>query len=136
MAWLLDTTALSAIMRGERAASKRLLEMDPNEVRVPQPVVAEIRYGLARLPRSRRRELLEARIDVLLRSIARAVWTDGVSARFGDVKAELERAGVRVDDFDVAIAAHALELEATVVTDNVKHFVRVPGLAVESWSSG
>jgi tRNA(fMet)-specific endonuclease VapC len=41
-----------------------------------------------------------------------------------------------VDDFDVAIAAHALALEAVVVTDNVRHFRRVPGLAVESWSSG
>lgn len=136
MSWVLDTTAVSALMRGERAASKRLLDADPNVVRVPQPVVAEIRYGIARLPRSRRRALLEARVDVLLRSLARAAWTDAVSARFGELKARLESAGLRVDDFDVAIAAHALELDATVVTDNVRHFLRVPGLAVESWSSG
>jgi tRNA(fMet)-specific endonuclease VapC len=136
MPWVLDTTVLSALMRGDPAVSERLLGADPNEVKVPQPVVAEVRYGLARLPRSRRRTALEGRLEVLLRSLPRAVWTDAVSMHFGETKALLERKRLNVDDFDVAIAAHALALEAVVVTDNVRHFRRVPGLAVESWSSG
>jgi tRNA(fMet)-specific endonuclease VapC len=56
-----------------------------------------------------------------------------VSRRFGDVKADLERRGERVDDFDVAIAAHALASGAAVVTRNVRHFARVRGLDVEDW---
>jgi tRNA(fMet)-specific endonuclease VapC len=135
MAHILDTTALSALMRGEGATSQRLLHQDPNEVTVPQPVLAELRYGLARLPKSRRRAKLEERLEILLRSLERAPWTDDVSRTFGELKAELEKRGKRVDDFDVAIAAHALALGATLVTQNIRHFERIPGLAIENWST-
>jgi predicted nucleic acid-binding protein len=68
---VLDTTALSALMRSEPATSERLLRADPEQVKVPQPVVAEISYGLARLPRSKRRQALEDRLTILLRSMPR-----------------------------------------------------------------
>ena len=63
----------------------------------------------------------------------RAPSTDAVSHAFGVVKAELERRGVRIEEFDVAIAAHAVALDATLVSDNVDHMRRVPGLRIESW---
>ena len=40
----------------------------------------------------------------------------------------------RVEDFDAAIAAHALAIGATLVTADVDHMNRVPGLKVENWS--
>jgi tRNA(fMet)-specific endonuclease VapC len=52
----------------------------------------------------------------------------------GRIKATLERRGTRIEDFDAAIAAHALALDATLVTANVDHMIRVPGLIVEDWS--
>lgn len=121
-------------MRSDPEPARRLLAHRPAELAVPQPVLAELRYGISRLPRSRRREQLEARLNVILLALARAPWTDEVSRRFGELKSTLERRGVRVDDFDVAIAAHALAGDATIVTDNVRHFARMPGLRVESWS--
>jgi tRNA(fMet)-specific endonuclease VapC len=133
MKFILDTTTVSALMRGERRVSARLLATAPDDVAVPQPVMAELRYGLARLPKSRRRRELEARLDVLTQGIERALWSDEVSQLFGVAKADLEKRGERVDDFDVAIAAHALAHGATVVTDNVRHFERIRGLGVESW---
>jgi len=51
------------------------------------------------------------------------------------VKAALERRGERIEDFDVAIAAHALAHGATLVTANRKHMARVAGLAVEDWAA-
>jgi tRNA(fMet)-specific endonuclease VapC len=132
--FVLDTTAASALMRAEPAPSARLLRERPADVALPQPVVAEIRYGLARLPRSRRRNDLEARFATLLGALQRSIWTDDVSYRFGEIKADLERRGVRVDDFDVAIAAHALAHDAVVVTRNVRHFARIRGLRVEDWA--
>ena len=65
----------------------------------------------------------------------RAPWTDEFSQRFGEVKAKLEKRGERVDDFDVAIAAYALAYDAVVVTDNVRHFRRIPGVVVETWTA-
>lgn len=52
---------------------------------------------------------------------------------FGVLKASPLRRGASVEDFDLAIAAHALVEDAILVTDNVRHFDRVAGLTVENW---
>ena len=102
------------------------------EAVVCQPVIAQIEYGLARLARSARRTRLRARFDLFLEELACAPWTDQVSRAFGATKADLERRGVRLEDLDVAVAAHALAIGATLVTDNVAHLSRVRGLVVEN----
>jgi tRNA(fMet)-specific endonuclease VapC len=123
-------------MKGNVAVVDRLAATPPAEVAVPQPVFAEIAFGIERLPRSRRRTSLQARFDLVSAHLPRAEWTDAVSLTFGRIKATLERRGTRLEDFDAAIAAHALALEATLVTANLDHMIRVPGLSVEDWSHG
>jgi tRNA(fMet)-specific endonuclease VapC len=58
-----------------------------------------------------------------------------VSQAYGRIKAALERRGTRIEDFDAAIAAHALALGATLVTANRIHMARVPGLRLEDWTA-
>lgn len=120
-------------MAGELAVCRRMLSHARTDVLLPQPVVAEIEYGLARMRKSKRRERLVRRFKAFLRETPRAVWTDEVSRAFGTAKAELERCGIRIEDFDVAIAAHALALDATLVSDDMSHMRRIPGLRVENW---
>jgi tRNA(fMet)-specific endonuclease VapC len=132
--YVLDTTVASALMRAEPGPCSRLLEKHPADVLLPQPSVAEIRYGLARLPSSRRKRELGRRLVILLAALPRAEWNDDVSRAFGDLRAELERRGERVDDFDLAIAAHAIAHDAAVVTRNIRHFVRIRSLRVEDWT--
>lgn len=132
--YLLDTNAVSALMKGTRAVVDRLAAVDRAEVAVPQPVVAEIAFGIERLPRSRRRADLQARFDLACAEIARAEWTDAVSHAYGRIKAALERRGRRIEDFDAAIAAHAIALDATLVTANLDHMTRVPGLRIQDWN--
>jgi len=57
-----------------------------------------------------------------------------VSERFGAIKAALEKRGKRIEDFDAAIAAHALVEGAVLVTANLGQLTRVSGLKVEDWS--
>jgi tRNA(fMet)-specific endonuclease VapC len=132
--WVLDTNAVSALMKGEAAVVERLASHVPADVAIPQPVIAEIAYGIERLPQSRRRRALQARFDLLCSEIPRAGWTDAVSHAYGRIKAMLERRGSRIEDFDAAIAAHALALGSTLVTANLAHMARVPGLKVEDWT--
>ncbi len=133
MTYLLDTNTVSFLMRGETAVRERLLSHSRADVYLCQPVLAEIEYGLARLPRSARRTRLRQRFDTYLLEFARADWTDAVSRAFGEVKADLERRGIRIEDFDAAVAAHALAIGATLVSDNDAHMSRVKGLVVEDW---
>jgi tRNA(fMet)-specific endonuclease VapC len=131
--FVLDTNTVSLLMRGEAGVTRRLMSRSRNEVLLPQPVVAEIEYGLARLPPSARLRMLRRRFTIILAELARADWTDGVSRAFGKIKANLERRGVRLEDFDVAVAAHALARAAVLVTDNVADMDRIEGLRVENW---
>jgi len=132
--YILDTNAVSALMKGEDAVVARLASVERGDIGIPQPVLAEISYAIERLPRSKRRVSLQERFDLICSEIGRAEWTDAVSQAFGHIKAVLERHGTRIEDFDAAIAAHALALEATLVTANRDHMMRVPGLRVEDWA--
>ena len=137
MRYVLDTNAVSALMRGDPRVIDRLTGAGRSAVRIPQPVLAEIEYGIRRLPRSRRRDALRERFALVSSELARAAWTDTVSAAFGSIKASMERAGTRIEDFDAAIAAHALALahDAILVTANVDEMARIPGVVVEDWST-
>jgi tRNA(fMet)-specific endonuclease VapC len=132
--YLLDTNAVSALMKGDPAVVARLRAVARADVALPQPVVAEIAYGIERLPRSRRREALANRFELIRGELGRSVWTDSVSERFASIKATLERRGERIEDFDAAVAAHALAESAVLVTANLRHMARIAGLSVDDWA--
>ena len=135
MKYHLDTNTLSALIRGDDAVRDRLAALGANRVSVSQPALAELAYGVARLPDSKRKRWLQESLDAITGSISRVEWTDDVTAAFGMIKASLERRGELIGDFDVAIAAHAVAADATLVTADARHMPRVPGLTVEDWSS-
>lgn len=136
MKFVLDTNAVSALMKGEPQVLKRLQQAIKVDVSVPQPVLEEIAYGIERLPKSKRKQALQDRFDLIRSELARSSWSDEVSECFGSIKATLERKGrrIRIEDFDAAIAAHAVARDATLVTANLDDMARVPGLTVEDWS--
>ncbi len=123
-------------MKGEPKIVERLKRVAREDVCIPQPVIAEISYGIQRLARSRRKDALASRFEIVKSEIQRVEWSDDVSEAFGAIKSALERKGERIEDFDAAVAAHATSLGCTLVTANMKHMLRVPGLDIEDWSSG
>jgi tRNA(fMet)-specific endonuclease VapC len=131
---VLDTNVLAGLMRGDEHFVARLERLSRRAVFVPEPAWAEIAYGLARLPPSARRTRLEARAELLREELLTSAWTRHVSDAFGALKSSLEAQGRRLDDLDVAIAAHAVAAGAALVTSNVRHFGRIEGLAVEDWA--
>lgn len=135
MKYILDTNAVSALMRGDARVIGRLEQAGKKDVAVPQPALAEIAYGIERLPRSRRRDFLQQRFDLVRQELVRAEWTDEVSETHGRIKATLEKKGQRIEDFDAAIAAHALATGAVLVTANMDDMIRVHGLVVEDWTA-
>jgi len=132
--YVLDTNVVSLLMKGDPNVIERLKAVSRSEVCIPQPVIAEISYGIQRLSRSKRKEALASRFELLRAEIGRVAWSDEVSEAFGGIKSGLERRGERIEDFDAAVAAHALANGGVLVTANLKHMTRVPGLQVEDWS--
>ena len=133
MKYILDTNAVSAAMKGEPQVLQRMQAVGKNNLGVPEPVYAELAYGIERLPKSKRRTSLQSRYEAIFNELGSVPWTHGVTEHYGVIKAQLERKGKRIEDFDAAIAAHALANGAVLVTANVDHMARVPGLAFEDW---
>ena len=121
-------------MRGMPSAIERLQQCSRSEVVMPQPVVAEVEFGLALLPRGKRKTLLSQRWSVLSAELLRVAWTDSVSEAFARIKTALHRKGELVEDFDVAIAAHALAWDLCLVSNNTRHMARIRGLRLEDWT--
>jgi tRNA(fMet)-specific endonuclease VapC len=129
--YLLDTNTVSALMRGDANVAARVAGTSREDVAISQVTAAEIEFGLRYLPASRRRRALEAQWSAIGSELIRLPWGDEVSRRFGERKAALEKAGRRMSDFDLAIAAHALAYGLTLVTAD-SAFERL-ALSRESW---
>ena len=68
MTYVLDTNAVSALMKGNETFVKRLTAHLPTDIAIPQPVIAEIAYGIERLPASRKRRALQDRFALICSS--------------------------------------------------------------------
>ena len=106
----------------------------PGELCLAPPVAAEILFGLSRLPaNSARSRVLQAEYARWREILRWLPWEEEASAIFGEQKARLEARGLRIEDFDIAIAAHALATRATLVTADTAQMSRIPDLRVENW---
>ncbi len=129
--YLPDTNALSHYMRGrDRALVARFFEVFA-QVRLSAVVLAELEYGAEKGGSSAQRP----RLDALAAVLPIEPFTQPDAAHFGRLRASLARRGELIGQFDLLIAAQALRLGATVVTNNVREFSRVPGLKVEDWQT-
>jgi len=129
--YLLDTNVCVDYLNGRYASViERVRDAAPDDLCLSSVVVAELRYGADKSSRPRRNH---GKLDVLLAEIDCADFDLEAAARFGRVRAGLERNGTPIGPYDMMIAAHALCLSAVLVTDNVREFQRVEHLEIENW---
>ena len=62
-------------------------------------------------------------------------WDRAAGEHYADIRADLKRRGETIGANDLMIAAHARSLGATLITNNMREFVRVSGLVVENWAA-
>jgi tRNA(fMet)-specific endonuclease VapC len=127
--YMLDTDTVSFALRGEGRVGARLLEHRPSQLCVSSITVAELRFG-AETRRSRR---LHRLINTFVDSVEVVAFDQKAADRFAAVAASLARRGSPIGTFDTLMAAHALSLGLTFVTNNAQHFGRVTGLRTENW---
>jgi len=127
---LLDTNVCIAIINRDERVRPHLEQHAPSVLRMSAITLAELRFGVAKSTQPKR---AVANLNVLLSKVGVVPFDDAATARYGDLRALLERRGAPIGPLDTLIAAHALSLRWTLATHNVREFRRVPGLVVADW---
>lgn len=127
---MLDTNVLAALAGGEPSVLERfqLAQRAGEAFCVSAIVVGEARYGIAKRPESRGAVRTAALLDVL----ETKPWDQTIAATCGKVRWRQQRLGRQLTPNDTLIAAHAIALDATLVSDD-RAFERVEGLKLENW---
>lgn len=127
---MLDTNVVSDLLSNPHGPIQtRVDQVDPNSLSISIIVAAELRFGVAK----KRSARLAARVEEVLTNLPVLPFEEDADAHYAHMRADLERRGLPIGNNDLLIAAHALSLGATLVSDNVGEFARVKGLTVENW---
>lgn len=129
---ILDTSFLIDFLKRhpEAQARARSLERDGEDLRIPTPALYELWRGVHLTLRP---EEEADRVRVLLGRFPTVSFDAAAAERAGDIDALLIRQGSMLDPEDTMIAGIALALGETLLTRNLRHFARVPGLRVQDY---
>lgn len=130
MAWLLDTNIMIAAIKGVPSVRTHLQKVRAVDVLLSPIVLGELEFGAEK---SAYPERNRARLQTVMDGFAVIALDAATSRAYGQIRHELERRGLPIGNNDQWIAAQALALGATLVTDNLREFERVPRLKVENW---
>jgi predicted nucleic acid-binding protein len=137
---VLDTNVVSELMRAEPepAVLSWLRQNSGDSLYTTAVTVAEIRYGVARLPKGRRRDSLHQAANEIFAAFPRQVLPFDLAAAFAyaDVVTGRESRGNPIDGFDAQIAAICRSQAATLATRNTKDFTDTGIAVLDPWSAG
>jgi tRNA(fMet)-specific endonuclease VapC len=128
--YLLDTNAISALMKLKEPVVERFRSIPASVCAVSVISEHELVYGACRSPN---RDVYLNRLDILQFPVLDFTRTDARQA--GEIRARLSLQGIPIGPLDALIAAQALARDLTLVTHNTREFARVPDLRIEDWET-
>jgi len=99
---------------------------------VSSVTVSELEYRVAKSAATKKNQ---AALDKFLMPLEVIAYDETAARDYGAIRAQLEKKGTPIGSMDLMIAAHALSLGLTVVTNNVREFKRVLGLKIVDWTA-
>lgn len=130
---LLDTnTCIYLIRQRPPEVLRRFEEHTVGDIGVSSVTAAELYFGAEK---SRRPDQNRRALGQFLLPLEVAGFGHEAAAAYGGIRATLERQGTPIGSLDTLIAAHAVSLNVTLVTNNTREFARVPGLELDNWVS-
>ena len=128
--YLLDTNIVSDLVRNPHGeVARRIREVGEARVCTSIIVAAELRYGAMKKGSHR----LTTQLDAVLSALDVLPLEAPADAVYARLRARLEQAGQPIGGNDLLIAAQAVALVYTIVTDNEQEFARIEELARENW---
>jgi tRNA(fMet)-specific endonuclease VapC len=128
--YLLDTNILIAALKGRLEVRKRLNSLPLSAMRLSAIVLGELEFGAEKSAHGERNRI---RLTALVQRLPLVGIDFDTTRHYAQVRALLERQGTPIGANDTWIAAQALTINATLVTDNEREFSRVPGLMHQNW---
>lgn len=131
MIYLLDTNIVSYIIKAQdtRLIDKFEQAAKTATIGVSSITTAELYYGV----KKKNSQKLKQAVDAFLSPLQVFEFDQSASAVYGDVRSDLESRGSVIGSYDMLIAAQALSLQATLITNNTREFERVADLKLENW---
>ena len=129
---ILDSDVCIEILRGNERVIEKRRSVD-DDVATTWITASELAYGAAKSGAPKRNATLVTEFLATLPIMGLDLPS---TLEFGRWKARLERAGMRIADADLLIAAIALAHGASVVTGNRKHYEHIESLRIEDWIRG
>jgi tRNA(fMet)-specific endonuclease VapC len=128
--FLLDTNIISDLVKHPQGAVfENISRVGEENIFTSIVVACELSFSASK----KGSEALTSYIESILDNIEVLPFEQPADEHYGNLRNALEKAGELIGPNDVLIAAHALALDAVVVTANLREFSRVPGLKVENW---
>lgn len=130
---MLDTNiCIYIIKRKPKAVIERFLRTDLSQIGISSITMSELTYGVHKSVKPEQNQIALAQFLAPLE-----IWPYGDEAAhyYGGLRAYLEKKGTPIGSLDMLIAAHALSIACSLITNNIKEFTRVPGLKLENWAA-
>ncbi len=128
--YLLDTNILSDLVRHPRGKIfSKIREVGEETICTSIIVACELKFGAEKKNSLR----LKERVNLVLELLPVLPLLPNMAQDYARIRTHLERLGTPIGGNDLLIATHALNRNLTIVTDNVREFIRVPNLKVENW---
>ena len=132
MCFMFDTNiCIDLIRKKSEKLLRRLKRMRLEDICISSITLSELEYGVCKSAAPEKNKLA---LTEFMTPIAVVAYGDEAAPHYGRIRTELEARGKTIGPLDMLIAAHALSLGLTVVTNNEREFRRVPNLKVENWT--
>jgi len=128
---LLDTNiCIYIIKRKPIGVFERFHSLSPGSVGISSITAAELQYGVSKssFPEKNHDALQQFLIPLEI-----VEFDYEAAMQYGKIRSQLEKKGTPIGPLDTLIGAHALRLNATLITNNLKEFTRIEGLKTENW---
>ncbi len=128
--YMLDTNMVIYTIKNRPEKVREAFTLHEGQMCISSVTLGELIYGAEKSSQVERNlsviEGLAARLEVM-------PFDEKAAAHFGQVRAELAKAGKSIGPYDLMIAGHARALGLVLITNNLKEFERVPGLRLDNW---
>ncbi|WP_341326443.1 type II toxin-antitoxin system VapC family toxin [Methylotuvimicrobium sp. KM2] len=132
--YLLDTN-ICIFLLNQRGGFENIIQrmdgMSREDIGISAITVAELDYGIAA---SKKQSDNAKRLERFLLDFEVIDFNRASATAYGPLRSKLQSQGTPIGPMDFLIAAHALALNAILVTNNTREFERVPGLRLEDWT--